>query len=111
MEIKLTGIVGVSAVAPETHNPTQSPLIAEGLASPVHQHVFCFRLDWDLDGGANSLFESQIELLPVSDTNPDGTQFQSVSRHLTNESAAKRNIAPGESALEGCESCFAEWLG
>ena len=97
MEIKLTGIVGVSAVTPETHNPTQSPLIAEGLASPVHQHVFCFRLDWDLDGGANSLFESQIELLPVSDTNPDGTQFQSVSRHLTNESAAKRNIAPERS--------------
>ena len=63
----------------------------------MHQHVFCFRLDWDLDGGANSLFESQIELLPVSDTNPDGTQFQSVSRHLTNESAAKRNIAPERS--------------
>ena len=35
MEIKLTGIVGVSAVTEETHNPAQSPLIAEGLASPV----------------------------------------------------------------------------
>ena len=51
----------------------------------MHQHVFCFRLDWDLDGGANSLYESQIEVLPISDTNPDGTQFQSVSRHLTDE--------------------------
>jgi primary-amine oxidase len=97
MEIKLTGIVGVSAVTAETHNPSQSPLIAQGLASPVHQHVFCFRLDWDLDGGANSLYESQIEVLPVSDTNPDGTQFQSVSRHLTDESLAKRNIAPERS--------------
>ena len=97
MEIKLTVIVGVSAVTAETHNPSQSPLIAQGLASPVHQHVFCFRLYWDLDGGANSLYESQIEVLPVSDTNPDVTQFQSVSRHLTDESLAKRNIAPEHS--------------
>jgi primary-amine oxidase len=97
MEIKLTGIVGVSAVTEATHNPAQSPLIAEGLASPVHQHVFCFRLDWDLDGGPNALFENQIEVLPVSDSNPDGTQFQSVSRHLTDEASAKRNIAPQQS--------------
>ena len=97
MEIKLTGIVGVSAVIEATHNPAQSPLIAQGLASPVHQHVFCFRLDWDLDGGPNSLFENQIEVLPLSETNPEGTQFQAVSRHLTDESSAKRNIAPEQS--------------
>ena len=94
MEIKLTGIVGVSAVTEATHNPSQSPLIAPGLASPVHQHVFCFRLDWELDGGVNALYESQIEVLPTSSDNPDGTQFQSVARHLTDESAAKRNIEP-----------------
>ena len=94
MEIKLTGIVGVSAVTGETHNPSQAPLIAEGLASPVHQHSFCFRLDWELDGGENSLFESNIETLPISDANPDGTQFQSVTTHLENEANAQRNIAP-----------------
>lgn len=94
MEVKLTGIVGVSAVTDETMNPAQSPLIGRGLASPVHQHVFCFRLDWELDGGTNSLFESEIEVMPVSDQNPDGTQFRSVSRHLTDEDSAKRDIAP-----------------
>lgn len=94
MEIKLTGIVGVSAVTDETHNPAQSPLIAPGLASPLHQHLFCFRLDWELDGGPNSLFESNIEVLPISDANPDGTQFQVISRHLATESEAKRRIAP-----------------
>ena len=94
MEIKLTGVVGVSAVTDETHNPAQSPLIAPGLASPLHQHLFCFRLDWDLDGGPNSLFESNIEVLPITDANPDGTQFQVVSRHLATESEAMRRIAP-----------------
>lgn len=97
MEIKLTGIVGVSAVTEESLNPEQSPLIGRGLSSPVHQHVFCFRLDWELDGGANSLFESEIEVMPVDENNPDGTQFRSVSRHLTDEQSAQRNIAPEQS--------------
>ncbi len=94
MEVKLTGIVGVSAITADTHNAAQSPMIGEGLASPIHQHVFCFRLDWELDGGDNSLYENQIEVLPISDDNPHGTQFQSSSRHLTDEHCAKRKIAP-----------------
>ncbi len=94
MEIKLTGIVGVSAVTPETHNAAQAPMIADGLASPVHQHLFCFRLDWELDGGNNSLYESEIDVMPLGENNPDGSQFCSVSRHLTDEHSAKRNIAP-----------------
>ena len=91
MEVKLTGIVGVSAMTQATYNPSQSPVIGENLSSPVHQHLFCFRLDWQLDGGTNSLFENQIELMPASPQNPEGTQFQSVSRHLTTESEAIRD--------------------
>ena len=97
MEIKLTGIVGVSAVTEQTYNPSQAPLIGEGLASPVHQHSFCFRLDWELDGGENSLYETEIELVPVDENNPDGTQFRAVTRQLSTEGAAKRNIAPEKS--------------
>jgi len=94
MEVKLTGIVGVSAVGAEGHNPAQSPLISKELSSPVHQHIFSFRLDWELDGGSNSLFESQIEVLPMEGDNADGTQFRSVSQQLNDEASAKRNIAP-----------------
>ena len=97
MEIKLTGIVGVSAVTEQTYNPSQAPLIGEGLASPVHQHSFCFRLDWELDGGENSLYETEIELVPVDENNPDGTQFSAITKHLTSEHAAKRNIAAEKS--------------
>ena len=93
MEVKLTGIVGVSA-KPDAVNAGQSPQIARNLTSPVHQHLFCFRLDWELDGGPNQLFENNIEVLPVSDDNPHGTQFQNVATHLTREHDAKRNVAP-----------------
>jgi primary-amine oxidase len=94
MEVKLTGIVGISAVTDDTHNPEQAPIIGRNLASPVHQHLFCFRLDWELDGGSNSLFESQIEVLPISADNPDGTQFRNVSTHLKSEQEAKRKLNP-----------------
>ncbi len=94
MEIKLTGIVGVSAVEDRAVNPEQSPLIAPNIVSPVHQHLFSFRLDWELDGGTNALYESEIEALPLSDDNPDGTQFRSVARHLTTESQAMRDTSP-----------------
>ena len=60
MEVKLTGIVGVSAVAPGEHSDT-APLIAPQLASPNHQHLFCFRLDFALDGEANSVVETDVE--------------------------------------------------
>ena len=94
MEVKLTGIVGVSAIADGNVNTGQSPQISAELSSPVHQHVFCFRLDWELDGGDNALYENQIEVLPITESNPEGTQFMSVSRHLQDESSAIRNIAP-----------------
>lgn len=94
MEIKLTGIVGVSAITDGNVNTSQSPKISNELSSPVHQHVFSFRLDWELDGGRNALFENQIEVLPIDDENPEGTQFRSVSRQLTDEHSAQRNIAP-----------------
>ena len=56
MEVKLTGIVGVSAVADGAGSDT-APLIAPSLASPIHQHLFCFRLDFDLEGERNSVYE------------------------------------------------------
>ena len=91
MEVKLTGIVGVSAVASGAARPEFAPVVAPNVASPIHQHLFCFRLDFDLDGGPNSVTEVDVEACPVSDENPDGTAFRAVSRPLATELAARRN--------------------
>ncbi len=99
MEVKLTGIMGISAITDETYNPSQAPKVAKNIAAPLHQHLFCFRLDWELDGGNNQLFESEIELLPINENNPNGTQFQSISRHLKRESEAKRDVSPQSSRI------------
>ena len=91
MEVKLTGIVGVSAVAPGRGTDT-APLIAPQLASPNHQHLFCFRLDFGLDGDRNSVYEVDAVPLPVGPENPHGTVFRSVATPLRSEREAQRLV-------------------
>ena len=90
MEVKLTGIVGVSAVAPGENSDTAS-LIAPQLASPNHQHLFSFRLDFEVDGRDNSVFEINAVPDPVSSKNPAGTVFRSIPTPLPSECDAMRN--------------------
>jgi primary-amine oxidase len=98
-EVKLTGIVGISAYDEKTHRDDQDFKITDELVSPLHQHLFCVRLDWDLEGGNNQLFESNVEALPVSDENPHGMQLKAVSTHLKKESEAKRDVSPSTSRV------------
>ena len=91
MEVKLTGIVGVSAVEDGMERSEFAPLVAPNVASPIHQHLFCFRLDFELDGERNSVYESNTEAVAVSAENPDGTAFAARSTLLKSELAARRN--------------------
>ena len=50
LEVKLTGILQTMGVAPG-ETPEYSSLVAPQLAAPHHQHLFNFRLDFDVDGG------------------------------------------------------------
>ena len=57
-EVKLTGIVGISTYDEKVHRKDQDFRISDELVAPIHQHLFCVRLDWDLEGGNNQLFEA-----------------------------------------------------
>ena len=96
MEVKLTGIVGISAVEPGGGSDT-APLIAPQLASPVHQHLFCFRLDFDVDGGGNSVAEVNAVPDPIGPENPQGTLFRTVATPLRREQEAMRDVDPSTS--------------
>ena len=99
LEMKLTGIVGVSTYDENIHNHSQDMKITDELVSPIHQHLFNVRIDWYLDGGKNNLTETNVERVPVGENNPHGTQFQAVSKLLKKESDAKRNISPEKSRV------------
>ena len=96
-EVKLTGIVGISAYDEKVHRKDQDFRISDELVAPIHQHLFCVRMDWDLESGDNQLYETNVEALPISEDNPHGMQLSAVAKHLKTESAAKRNVSNASS--------------
>jgi primary-amine oxidase len=88
-EVQLHGVVSTMALAPG-EQPAQSTVIDRGLAAPNHQHFFCFRLDLDVDGVANSVREVESEDVPAGPENPLGNAFRARVTPLTRESAARR---------------------
>ena len=91
VEIKLTGVVGVSVTPDGADSPT-APAIAPSIASPIHQHIFCFRLDFNLDGRANAVDEVEVLPVPPGADNPHGSAFHAVARRLRNEGEAQRDV-------------------
>lgn len=86
----LTGIMLAKGVA-ESHDLHSAHAVAENLVAPHHQHFFSFRLDLDVDGVANSIFESNSRAL--EDGNPLGNAFVMESTKLATEKAARRDLS------------------
>jgi primary-amine oxidase len=93
LEVKLTGILQTMAVA-NGDAPPHAALVAPQLAAPHHQHLFNFRLDFDVDGPENSVYETELTGLPAGPDNPYGNATVSTARLLAHESEAQRVIDP-----------------
>lgn len=90
-EIKLTGILHTTAIAPgETSN--YASLIAPQLLAPYHQHVFNIRLDMMVDGMNNSVYEVNTESDVKGPHNRYKNSFIAKSTLLKTEGEAMRNI-------------------
>ena len=61
LEVKLTGIVSPMAIEPGTV-PEFANVVAPGVAAPHHQHLFNVRLDFDVDGPDNEVYEVEAEI-------------------------------------------------
>jgi primary-amine oxidase len=92
-EVKLTGIMSTGAVPPGS-TPTHGQLLnADGLYAPIHQHWFNMRLDFDVDGAENSVYEVDTETDPPGPDNPIGNGFRTRDRLLPTELAARRRVS------------------
>jgi len=91
LEIKLTGILSLGAY-PENKKPKYGNLVSPQLYAPNHQHFFNVRLDFDLDGAENSVYEVNIESEPPGKANDFETAFYARSTLLQTESQAKANL-------------------
>lgn len=93
-EVKLTGILSTGAVAPGETPRYGQLLNADGLYAPVHQHFFNFRLDLDIDGPANTVWEEHAEAEPPGPGNSLGSAFRTVRTPLRRESEARQMVDP-----------------
>jgi primary-amine oxidase len=91
LEAKLTGIVSPMAVAPGDE-PEYANMIAPGLAAPHHQHLFSARLDFDVDGAPNSVYEVEAETVPPGPDNPWKNAFRPKVTRLDTEAVAQRDM-------------------
>ena len=91
---ELTGIVLVQGTAAQKQSEDDSygRLIAKNIFGVNHQHFFNYRLDFDVDGQANSVMEMNMKALPMDEKNPLGNAIAITETPLTKETAAVRDL-------------------
>lgn len=96
LEVKLTGIMSTQAVAPD-QPADHATMVAPQLAAPYHQHLFNVRLDVEVDGPHNSVYEVNTHPDPPGPSNPWENAFSPTATLLESELAAQRSINPATS--------------
>jgi len=97
-EVKLTGIMSTMGVAPGDQ-PAFAAMVAPQLAAPFHQHLFNVRLDAEVDGPRNSVYEVDTRPVPPGPDNPWANAFAPVTTLLETESGARRLVDPATSRV------------
>jgi len=90
-EIKLTGILSLGAVR-AGEEPKHGTMIAPLLYAPNHQHFFNVRLDFGIDGIANTIQQIDIVADPAGEDNPFENGFHAKVTDLTTEQQALANL-------------------
>ncbi|MBO9590265.1 primary-amine oxidase [Devosia sp.] len=88
-EVKATGIVDTMACDPGEPGKFAAE-VSPGLSAPIHQHIFCVRMDMNLDGGGNSVVEANSYAEPMGPTNRFGNGFYAEETTLKTELEAGR---------------------
>jgi len=91
-EGKLTGIVSTGALPPGEKTRHGQLLNNDGLYGPIHQHFFNFRLDMDVDGQDNTVYEVNTEAVPPGDENPHGNAYFAKATPISSEAEGGRTV-------------------
>lgn len=90
-EIKLTGIIQTMAVGPEGP-PRSAQMVAKNLAGPIHQHFFCVRMDMDIDGAKNTVYEVETRRVPPGPENEHHNVFEAAVIPIRSERESGRKV-------------------
>src|SRR6478752_6772497 len=90
-EMKATGIINTAGCHPG--NPGRyGTEVAPGIVGHIHQHIFCARLDMEVDGPSNTVIECDTIAPPVGPENPYGNAFLLEETVLPTEARAMRDV-------------------
>jgi primary-amine oxidase len=92
LEIKLTGILSLGA-AHAGEQPKYGALVAQQVYAPNHQHFFNVRLDFDLDGTANTVQQVDVMAEPPGQGNPFSNAFYAQATVLKTEKQARSHLS------------------
>jgi primary-amine oxidase len=90
-EIKLTGILSLGTVR-DDEKPPYGTMISPLLYAPNHQHFFNVRLNFDLDGGTNSVQQIDVKGDQSGVENPFHNAFRGVAKTLETEKQARAHL-------------------
>jgi primary-amine oxidase len=93
MEVKLTGIINTTAIAPGQPSRFGTE-VAPQLSAPYHQHYFNARLDFAVDGERNTVEEVNVRGVPPGPENPYHSAYLAEATPLLKESIAQRKVDP-----------------
>lgn len=90
-EIKLTGILSLGATHPD-EKPPYGTMVAPQVYAPNHQHFFNVRLDFDIDGVANTVQQIDVTADPRGAENPYENAFRARAMPLESEKQARAHL-------------------
>ena len=103
-EVKATGIINTAACIPGAPGKYATE-VSPGVVGHIHQHLFCARLDMEIDGEKNTFVECNTYAEPAGPNNPYGNAFFQQETVLRSESeAARRANVESQRYLEGDQS-------
>jgi len=106
--VDLTGILLAKGVTPQlcekcaaaaagqtgvaTGDQRYGTLVSRSIVAPNHQHIFSFRLDFDVEDRENSVVETSVKPAPPGLDNPANNAFLHIETPLKSEAAARRDL-------------------
>ena len=90
-EVKLTGVLSLGATLPGV-TPAHGAMLNDLLFAPNHQHFFNMRLDFNIDGPANTVQRVDVVADPADENNAFSNAFRATATTLTTEKESLENL-------------------
>ncbi|WP_432523981.1 primary-amine oxidase [Kineococcus sp. SYSU DK006] len=91
-EVRATGIMVTTPLAEGQETPATGTLVDTRTYAPFHQHFLVARLDLDVDGQRQTVFEVDSEVVPTGPDDPHGLAVVTTATPVRSERESGRDV-------------------